>query len=444
MRLRAAGRVFLVLNLSVSLVLVGALLIVRWRAGSVGFGVASVLCLGSLVCWAGVSAGSLWGLRRGYQLTVARLWLVLAAFLFPYVAVEALLVVFRQRELSAAVIPDRELHHALQPGVLSEVYTSEFHYMQRVNSLGMRGAEVAVDEPDGACRVLMLGDSFTMGTGVADHETFSVLLQTSWNERVAEHGGRKIAVFNGGVESYAPILYYLRLKQLQPLLKPDVVIVHFDVSDLLQEVAYRRMAVWSDSGEILGVDGTADNVSSPARSTVQEIRGLINRNLVVTRLLLGWLDRWTEATTDPTVATTVRRPFTNLLQHTLAADSVNRDQEWRSVFDSLERIDRFCLDHGIRFVLTQYPWGHQVSDKEWQSGRKSFIPDGARTSDRSAERLESFTRQRGITSLNLYPAFRSAAADELLYHCRDMHWTPAGHRVAARELENFMVRYSSF
>ena len=441
MRLKKTCQVFLVLNLMLCLTFAAALLVLQWRAGSVGFGGASVLCLGCLFCWGGAAAGSLWGLRRGFHLTVARLWLVLTGFLLPYLAAEAILVAVRHGKLSAAVIPDRTLHHTLQPGVLSEVYTAEFQYLQQVNSLGMRGADIAIDRTAGACRVLMLGDSFTMGTGVADDETFSVLLQNSWNERAAARGVRQIAVFNGGVESYAPILCYLRLKQLQPLLQPEIVILNFDVSDLLQEVAYRRLATFFDSGEILGVDGTADADSSPLRSTVQEIRGLINQNLVLTRLLLAWLDRWTEAATEPTVANTVRRPFTNLLRHTLAADNVNRDQEWSAVFDSIERLHRFCDERDIRFVLTQYPWGHQVSDSEWLQGRRGFVPDGEVTSDRSVERLESFARQRGITSLNLYSAFRGAAGNSPLYHCHDMHWTPAGHRVMARGLESFLIEY---
>ncbi|MFM7837430.1 MAG: hypothetical protein ACKPJD_37025, partial [Planctomycetaceae bacterium] len=123
-----------------------------------------------MLCWGGAAAGSLWGLRRGFHLIVARLWLVLTGFLLPYLAAEAILVAVRHGKLSAAVIPDRTLHHALQPGVLSEVYTAEFQYLQQVNSLGMRGAEIAIDRTAGVCRVLMLGDSFTMGTGVADDE----------------------------------------------------------------------------------------------------------------------------------------------------------------------------------------------------------------------------------------------------------------------------------
>ncbi|MFN9156269.1 MAG: hypothetical protein ACK6D5_00755, partial [Planctomyces sp.] len=64
MRLKKTCQVFLVLNLMLCLVFATALLVLRWRAGSVGFGGASVLCLGCLVCWGGAAAGSLWGLHR--------------------------------------------------------------------------------------------------------------------------------------------------------------------------------------------------------------------------------------------------------------------------------------------------------------------------------------------------------------------------------------------
>ncbi|MFN9292927.1 MAG: hypothetical protein ACK6EB_33025, partial [Planctomyces sp.] len=97
--------------------------------------------------------------------TVARLWLVLTGFWLPYLAVEAILVAVRHGKLSAAVIPDRTLHHTLQPGVLSEVYTAEFQYLQLVNSLGMLGVWVVTGDGAGNEDVLFIAGSEVAGIG---------------------------------------------------------------------------------------------------------------------------------------------------------------------------------------------------------------------------------------------------------------------------------------
>ena len=78
--------------------------------------------------------------------------------------------------------------------ITSNSYSSfeqrDFHYVQRVNNFGMRGQDIAAGKSANSYRILMLGDSFTMGKGVEDNQTFSVLLQKSLRQRVAACGGR--------------------------------------------------------------------------------------------------------------------------------------------------------------------------------------------------------------------------------------------------------------
>ncbi len=61
-------------------------------------------------------------------------------------------------------------------------------------------------------------------------------------------------MLNAGVDSYAPVLSFIQLKRELTQLEPDLVILNLDVSDLAQESAYRRQAVFGDDGE---VDGSA-------------------------------------------------------------------------------------------------------------------------------------------------------------------------------------------
>jgi hypothetical protein len=96
-----------------------------------------------------------------------------------------------------------------------------------VNNLGLRSPDRPAGKPPDRYRILMLGDSFTMGKGVEDHHTFSVLLERSLNEKVPACNGRTIEVLNAGVDSYAPILSFIQLQRDLHRLEPDVVVLNF-------------------------------------------------------------------------------------------------------------------------------------------------------------------------------------------------------------------------
>ena len=82
---------------------------------------------------------------------------------------------------------------------------------------------------------MLLGDSFTMGYGVSDEEMFSHVLESC----LGGSAGKRVRVISAAVSSYSPILEYMTLKRNIDALKPDLVIMAFDMSDLLNEFAYR-------------------------------------------------------------------------------------------------------------------------------------------------------------------------------------------------------------
>ncbi|MDH4064231.1 MAG: SGNH/GDSL hydrolase family protein, partial [Acidobacteriota bacterium] len=256
-------------------------------------------------------------------------------------------------------MPDQYLHHKMVPDSLSSFRQQDFHYIQRVNNLGMRGRDVAPTRPPNAYRILMLGDSFTMGKGVEDQETFSVLLERLLREKVDRCGGScTVEVLNGGVDSYAPILSYLQLTRELGKLEPDMVVLNLDVSDLIQEAAYRQIAVRDDHGDIVGVPQ-----AERATSTTERIRGWTERHMFITRAVLFYLlDRADYR--EFSVRTVVEQANLAVAAHTLAEDTEPRGQQWADVFESLGRIKQYSDQRGIRFLLTIYPWAHQVSDSE--------------------------------------------------------------------------------
>ena len=69
----------------------------------------------------------------------------------------------------------------------------------RYNSLNLRDQDYSVQKPPNTKRVLILGDSFTYGSGVPDDEAvFPELLEYDLNQEYAEQG-TKIEILNGGI-----------------------------------------------------------------------------------------------------------------------------------------------------------------------------------------------------------------------------------------------------
>jgi lysophospholipase L1-like esterase len=74
---------------------------------------------------------------------------------------------------------DPELTYTLRPGRFTFAQR-EFAHEFRVNSLGVRDEEAALDGPE----IVVLGDSIAMGWGVAQDETFAALLARDTGKRV--------------------------------------------------------------------------------------------------------------------------------------------------------------------------------------------------------------------------------------------------------------------
>ncbi len=127
-------------------------------------------------------------LETRHRETIARIWLVIISISITYIAVDLVAGYLLIKPLSAPLVPDPYRHHKLLPDTHSYFEQRDFSYYQRVNNAGLRGRDIEVKKSPDRYRILMLGDSFTMGKGVEDHQTFSVLLEESLNRSRTKSG----------------------------------------------------------------------------------------------------------------------------------------------------------------------------------------------------------------------------------------------------------------
>lgn len=356
---------------------------------------------------------------------VCALWISALCASGTYIAIDVISGWLFIVPLSPPIVADAVVHHRLRPAARFEGVTDGRRYVLNVNALGLRGAEIARPKPRNVYRILMLGDSFTLGKGVGDDETFSALLGERLDARLAPSLGVKFEILNAGVDSYAPILSYLQLESLAPVVAPDMVVLNLDMSDLEQDMAYRTLARRDADGAIAAI---------PSGEYPGEIAwAWVDRHLYITRLVLHVLAGIASSEKGGYVRDTVLTAHPELLAHTLTDDAVDRTAQWRSLFDSIGLIQAYCARARIPFVLTTYPWGHQVGPNQWREGRWMFIDRDDKPSNRSVETIHAMAAKAGIELVDAFERFR-AHADEPLYFDHDLHWTPAGHRLMAEVL----------
>ncbi|HEX6738049.1 MAG TPA: GDSL-type esterase/lipase family protein [Vicinamibacteria bacterium] len=359
----------------------------------------------------------------------AELALALVSATLAFAGFDLLLGRWRLGPSTRLVVLDPVTHHRLRPGRHFVGRPGDYATWVTVNADGYRGPQRSRVKPAGITRVWLTGDSFTLGTGVEDGQCYAALL-----ERRLSLGGRRVEVLNGGVDSYAPLLEYLDLEQRGFTFEPDLVVLAFDVSDLWQEQGYRLVTRFAADGTPLACSGLESLARIPPAVRAER---WLRRHSYTWAWGLRRLDEW-DRTWERTAILEGRAP--GILDYTFREDQTPYLARWAEVEDSLRHVVQACRRRGVRFALVTYPWGHQVNEREWLDGRRATgVPAGRVAGQPGAARLAALAAREGVPFLDMTPAFRAAAAAPLYFRF-DMHWTPAGHQVAAAALGEFLER----
>ena len=327
---------------------------------------------------------------------------------------------------------DPVLHHRARPGLSAVVSGLPFV----TNSLGLRDRDYASPKPPSTVRLLMLGDSFTEGAGLLLEDTVAKRVERALSAR----GCGAYEVVNAGVASYSPILEYLLLQRLAPALKPDVVVLNFDMTDVHDDLVRTETAILDDRGLPIAVP------PDPIRETallLPPLRGLGPLGPRVNRLVLYQAFRKSEAgqwlmgplKTSPEQLAAWRLigdPEHDPMAITRDDDSPGLQRAWALTERYLVGVRDLARAGGASFVLVVYPHAHQVSAYESPLGRRQFgVGAGLYTSERPFARLEALGRREGFPVINLLSTFRARAVESRLFRHDDIHHTPAGAAVFA-------------
>ena len=244
----------------------------------------------------------------------------------------------------------------------------------RTNALGFRDDEVAFPKPSGLYRIEMLGDSITMGWGVAQADSFSEVLQRTLNEK---RGRITYDVVNMGVGNYNTVQEVESFFDDGRRLQPDLVVLNYFINDAEPTPVRSKSFAMNYSLFSVFLWSKLRTIASrfaPRQSYLDYYRGLYQPGA----------------------------------------------PGWEAAKQAMQRLFAGCRARNIPVVVTCIPELHQLR------GAYPFADIHAS--------LRRFVEDHKVEFVDLYPAFAGHDEPSLWVSAEDAHPNAKGHRLIADAL----------
>src|ERR1043166_2678062 len=139
--------------------------------------------------------------------------------------------------------PSGEVSHVHRPGSSARLMGTEVS----LNSLGDRGPELIQPKIPERKRVLVLGSSITMGWGVPFEQTFTSVTAQLLNTNHPFGPNASFEFVNAGIGNYNTAFQQKLFQHQYPVVKPDLVVLHYFISDVQPRTVGRDSAILKHS-----------------------------------------------------------------------------------------------------------------------------------------------------------------------------------------------------
>jgi lysophospholipase L1-like esterase len=258
--------------------------------------------------------------------------------------------------------------------------------LYETNSAGFRGPERALEKTPGTFRVILIGDSIAMGTGVLYEETYAARLETELAVRFPD---RTVEVLDMGLAGLNAPWIVKRFEQRGLRYDPDLVIYGYTLNDI-EGKKYRRSAD-------VGFTGPLASWQSP---------------VYVWRYLKPRLNSLRELLGSP------RGSYSFELDE----NYFRNPEAWREVLEALGRLAELARQRELCAVML-------VHTKLYSLG---WLHPFRRHYDLVAEAA----RERGFHVIHSWPSFEGRASAELRINAIDSHPNAEGHALLFEALRD--------
>ncbi|MGE4158768.1 MAG: SGNH/GDSL hydrolase family protein [Planctomycetota bacterium] len=270
--------------------------------------------------------------------------------------------------------------------------TGEFELEARVNSRGFFDTEWVLPKPAGLRRILMLGDSFTGGTGRKGARFYVNEVEKLLRER---WGAEKVECVNFGVGGYFTQVERRLLELRGWELEPDAVVLNFTIGDIID--TYR------------GVEAIRLSHTGLLRAKHEEALGPVGTRLFIHSHALRWLLKQVVLNRQGFI-------MGDNLAEAYLPNGLHEPQ-WQDVLAEIEKVHALCKERKLPFFLVyipQYP--------AWLPGQ-----------DHPDKRLAAWAADKGFPYIRVLDSIRELAqSGAVVSYPKDGHYTDEGEAVLSK------------
>lgn len=342
----------------------------------------------------------------------------------------------------------------LKPDMETVIHHPEATFTIKTTSLGFESIGFRDDGIGESTdfRILALGDSFTMGSMVEAEDCWTEILE----QRLSSQG---VDVINAGRAGSSTVEEARLLETYGVELQPDVIVVGFtsgnDFRDISRVANAQKVVKRQGSRRI--IETVKDMLAPyPALYQVANIarrpKTIVDESLLVQSVRQGWLNltghrvRYKYAVKESKIL-----PFSqdNVELHLWITDDPEQpgispfvedwdpyyEKGWQFLEATLMKIKATSQTIGAKLVVFIFPSPVQVY---WDDIRDR-VPDAQKYNVEKINRsLLDFCKQNDIYVYDLLREFKEKRFSDQLYFPYDGHWSPAGNRLAAQLISDYI------
>ena len=297
----------------------------------------------------------------------------------------------------------------------------------RANQFGHRDDPVTLNRTPGVYRILLLGDSFTVGANVRQREAYGQVLE----RLLSSKSKRKIEVVNSAVGGWGPLQYVNYLEHYGFAFEPNMVVIGFFVGNDTYN------AIVDASKLSTAVLGRRIRRQALSRWTKSKIWLYNNSHLVRHLLVNGARDKFHYIRES---CEKLQNDWHLRIQRRRLHNHLRRDGRRLSLAKNsialINRAKTLTEAKGIPLVIILIPDENQIN----RVMQDKLVP-AAQRARYDFEMPQSMLRKEfarlGIRVFDLLPYFLS---DKRCLYMDDTHWTAEGHKLAAQRIANYVLR----
>ncbi|MEK7991314.1 MAG: GDSL-type esterase/lipase family protein [Thiotrichaceae bacterium] len=311
--------------------------------------------------------------------------------------------------------------YRLKPNVIS--YAHNTGYSNRINAYGHRDQAVKIPKPDNVFRILLLGDSFTIGAKMREDQAYPYLLEKSLDKQLKN---KKVEVVNAGVGGWQPFQYAQYYQHYGQQFQADMILVGLFVgNDTYAQETKIEHSPTAVMGQLISRE-KAQQTGIRWKIWLYEHSNLIRLmlNKGATSVNHGYLRKNCQDFNSVFLQVQTHRLANHLKR------SPVQEQLIQNTIIQIQRIQNIAVKTQIPVIIALLPDETQINPVLQQTlliDKNSDNYDFKMPQSLLTEKLTEINLQ----NIDLLPAFLQ---DSRCLYMNDTHWTAEGHQLVAKTL----------